>query len=263
MTMIFSLHDSIAPNTVDTLETISARADAGAGGSTQTPGVMGHKISIPDPGELVSRPRIEAILRRSVETYPSTLLCGRAGTGKTSIAASFAASVDNSSWYSIDSTDTDWATFAAGFAAAVAGERSDEMDIHCIQPEQPDIARFLVALFVTKYPGSPDNLSLIVLDDIHHIFDANWFADFFNLLLYSLPSNAHLLLLCRSKPPNPLWRLRSKQMLNVLDEKVIAFDQEETSRLCRKLGMSATSAKDAYRKSYGRISKILESAPRG
>ena len=101
---------------------------------------------------------------------------------------------------------------------------------------------------------------MIVLDDIHHLFDAHWFGDFFNLLLYSLPAGSHLLMLCRSRPPGPVWRLRSKQMLNVLDEKVIAFDLEETRVLFERLGLPASDAERAHRDSFGRVAKLIRSA---
>ena len=99
-----------------------------------------------------------------------------------------------------------------------------------------------------------------MLDDIHHIFDAPWFEDFFNLLLYSLPPDTHLFMLCRSKPPGPLWRLRSKQMLNLMDERVIAFDQTEAETLFNALGRPLSKAKEAQLRSFGRVSKLLEFA---
>jgi hypothetical protein len=67
-------------------------------------------------------------------------------------------------------------------------------------------------------------------------------------------------MLCRSKPPAPLMRLRSKQMLNLLDEKVIAFDEKETELLLRKRGRSGVNAERARRDSFGRVSKILQIA---
>jgi LuxR family maltose regulon positive regulatory protein len=258
--MIFSLHESIAPNTLDALETTSGREGQLDRVVSQPTAVLSHKIHEPSVGRLVDRPRVEALLKRSVESYPSTLLCGRAGTGKTSIAVAFARAAGAFRWYSLDSTDADWTTFAAGFAAAVGdGSPGQTVDVLSAPPTQADIARFLVNLFVNTYSVAENSSSIIVLDDIHHVFDASWFEDFFNLVLYSLPRETHLLLLCRSKPPTPLWRLRSKQMLNVLDEKVIAFDQDETAALFRSLGRTA-GADEAHRRSYGRVSKLLQLA---
>src|SRR6185369_6033214 len=112
--MIFSLHESIAPDTVDVLDTSRGRETQSSRTVCQIPAVLGHKIQEPRADRLICRPRIEALLRRSLESYPSTLLCGRAGTGKTCIAAAFAKAVGNASWYSMDSTDVEWGTFAAG-----------------------------------------------------------------------------------------------------------------------------------------------------
>ena len=96
----------------------------------------------------------------------------------------------------------------------------------------------------------------MVLDDIQHLFDADWFNDFFTLLLHSLPPDVHLLMLCRSKPPLPLWRLRSKQRLNVIDEKLLAFSPDEAERLYKIHGLPGDVAKKVHRASYGRASKL-------
>ena len=62
---------------------------------------------------------------------------------------------------------------------------------------------------------------LLVLDNVHHLFDAGWFPEFFRQMIISLGPETRLLMLCRSRPSAPLWRLRSKQMLNVIDETII------------------------------------------
>jgi ATP/maltotriose-dependent transcriptional regulator MalT len=91
---------------------------------------------------------------------------------------------------------------------------------------------------------------LIVLDDIHHLFDAHWFGDFFNLLLYSLPAGSHLLMLCRSRPPGPVWRLRSKQMLDVLDERSLPLTCRKPKRFL-KAWTARVRCRHAHRDSFG------------
>jgi ATP/maltotriose-dependent transcriptional regulator MalT len=66
-----------------------------------------------------------------------------------------------------------------------------------------------------------------------------------------------LLLLCRSKPPNPLWRLRSKQQLDVIDEKTLAFDRNETILLLKQVGHSQAEAARIHAETFGRVSKLL------
>jgi ATP/maltotriose-dependent transcriptional regulator MalT len=98
---------------------------------------------------------------------------------------------------------------------------------------------------------------LLVLDGIQHLFDADWFSGFFNILQPSLSETADVLLLCRSKPPNPLWRLRSKQQLDVIDEKTLAFDRDETILLLKQVGHSHAEAARIHAETFGRVSKLL------
>jgi hypothetical protein len=51
--------------------------------------------------------------------------------------------------------------------------------------------------------------------------------------------------------------MRSKQILNVLDEKVIAFDVPETEALFRSLGLAPEDAEFAQRTAFGRIVKLI------
>jgi len=263
--MTFSIHESISPG-ADQIDYTYIYQDVHREPAREEFHLLREKLTIPGSADLIERPRIKSLLDRSVVQFPATLISGRAGTGKTSIAASFVAGKKNVSWYSVETTDVEWPIFARYFSAslanpAVGGEkRPNNMGPQPSSVSPTEIARFLVNRFASAYAGPPVGPSLVVLDDIHHLFDAPWFDDFFNLLLYSLPPETHLLLLCRSRPPSPLWRLRSKQMLNVLDEKVIAFDTTETESLFKKLGQSAADARDAQVRCFGRVSKLLQAA---
>ena len=260
MTMTFSLHENFGPDGA------CERVDPGSFNSKPTVGtvregfsILREKLRIPDTGNLVERPRIDALLQKSCAQFPATLVSGRSGTGKTALAATFAHSMENVAWYSVEAADINWPVFSRYFTAALRetgranairdGENGGE-DV-----SENEIARFLLRAFSTSY--AQQGPLLIVLDDIHHLFDAPWFGDFFNLLLHSLPPETHLLLLCRSRPPGPLWRLRSKQVLNVLDEKVIAFTIAETQSLFASLDI-ASGTERAHRSSFGRVSRLLQ-----
>ncbi len=227
--------------------------------------VLRDKLKPPRFQDVIERPRLQQILKRSAEQFPATLICGRAGTGKSFVALRFASSFKRAAWLSVDSTDVDWRRFSKNFAAClskISENWSDEATVNAAEDDssQTNIARFLVNQFATLYPGSERERRLVVLEDIHHLFDASWFEEFFALLLYSAPPSIHLMMLCRSKPPGPLWRLRSKQILNVVDERVLAFDIEETAELFRFLGVETVSAHEARRRSFGRVSRLLEIA---
>jgi len=254
--MTFSIHESIDPN--GAFEMISNSHTAPGAPQEDRP-LVREKLRIPKTDGFVDRPRITNLLCRSRDQFPATLISGRSGTGKTAIAAGFAADAEKVAWYTVESTDNVWPIFSRYFSAALEragmGQSGAERS-----PSKYEIARYLANFFHVSDRTTRKLPSLIVLDDIHHLFDADWFEDFFNLLLYSLPADSHLLLLCRSRPPAPLWRLRSKQMLNVLDEKVIAFDLPETKALYKSLGLPGAGAERAYRDSFGRVAKLIGSA---
>lgn len=96
------------------------------------------------------------------------------------------------------------------------------------------------------------------MDNAHNVFDAEWFSDFFGSLIYSLLPNMHLVMVGRSYPPIPLWRMRSKQRLGVIDEEILAFNLDETIDLFKDVGLSEDRALEAHLSSYGRISRIKE-----
>lgn len=262
MTMTFSQHESIAPN--------GAFDYSGSDWTSPGPGrdakkddmhILQEKLRVPATRGLIERPRIDSLLTKSAAQFPATLITGRAGTGKTALAASFAKKFESVGWYTLESTDASWPVFSAYFSACLPTKPKNGPATYELSGlSQAEIGRFLLRLAARLYGQQGADKSLIVLDDIHHIFDAAWFDDFFNLLLYSLPMETHLLLLCRSKPPSPLWRLRSKQMLNVIDEKVIAFNTSETEELFAAMSLPAAEAREAHRQSFGRISKLLQFA---
>ena len=109
-----------------------------------------------------------------------------------------------------------------------------------------------------------DTSLLIVIDDLHLVYDSPWMIPFFGRLLPLLPPRVHLLFAGRSLPPTPLWRMRSKQNLNVLDETVLAFTYEETAALLEhykvSLKSSEQSIEEVLNQTRGRAAKIEEIA---
>ncbi|HEV7699194.1 MAG TPA: AAA family ATPase [Pyrinomonadaceae bacterium] len=260
--MTFFLHDSIQPN--GPLDLI----DYGAGETRRRSRCTGEvpllleKLEVPRISGLMERERLRCLLERSRAQFPCTLVSGRAGTGKTALAASVANECSNTAWYTVETGDIDWRVFSRYFSRCLANAGFGEAETlrsDGKQSSQTVVARFLLRHFF-KAEQQLMGRALIVLDDIHHIFDAEWFEEFFKLLLYSLPPDTHLILLCRSKPPAPLWRLRSKQVLNVIDEEQLAFTAAEARELFEKYGRSASEAETANEECFGRASKLIEAA---
>jgi ATP/maltotriose-dependent transcriptional regulator MalT len=261
--MSFFLHESIDPTGDSDFDFGFYGSSVSDGSSKADMHILQDKLRIPATHDFIERPRIDSLLAKSVEQFPATLVAGRAGTGKTALAASFAKRFAAVGWYTVESTDIAWPVFSAYFSSCLPCKSTNGAIYNdAAGTSYADIARFLVKVSSRLYAaGEPrSERSLLVLDDIHHIFDAPWFEDFFQLLLYSLPADTHLLLLCRSKPPGPLWRLRSKQILNVIDERVIAFNTDETEKLFDSLSLPKAGAHEAQRQSFGRVSKLLQLA---
>lgn len=197
--------------------------------------------------------------------FPATLVSGRTGTGKTTAAAILARGNDHTAWYTIESSDVEWNVFANYFAACVLRAVKSKAGVRDVLPREMDVSQSSIAGFLVDVLANAETELLneplfIVLDGIHHLFDTEWFPEFLRLLLSTLPEKASLLMLCRSKPPSPLWRMRSKQQLNVIDEKVLAFDVEETVELFAKYRLDRSDAETAHAATFGRISKLSELA---
>jgi ATP/maltotriose-dependent transcriptional regulator MalT len=260
MTMTFSLHENIEfVKPPGQPETSPARPKKTGRSTAEHVYLFAEKLKIPEFRKNISRPRLNDLLAKSSGQFGATLICGRAGTGKTALAADFARSYEKVAWFSVDSTDADWNNFSKYLTASLFGSRVSHEAFFDEDADsmQTQISRFFGHLFSSIGENDGEKPILIVLDDVHHIFDAEWFDDFFNLLLYSLVPNAHLLLLCRSKPSYPLWRLRSKQVLNVIDEKLLALNVEETEELYKKYGLARENAQKAHQDCFGRISKLM------
>src|SRR5687767_15385780 len=224
--------------------------------------ILNEKLEIPQCAGLVERPRLIEKLDRSLSRFAATLISGRAGTGKTSTAAAYARTRKTTAWFTVESSDIDWNVFASYLAASVlrvVGSKKAVADsLPAVTNSLPAaMALFFLNIFSELETADKDHRPLLVLDGIHHLFDADWFGGFFSILQPSLSETADLLLLCRSKPPNPLWRLRSKQQLDVIDEKTLAFDRDETIVLLKRAGRSQAEAARIHTETFGRVSKLL------
>ena len=209
------------------------------------------KPPAPGPG-LIERPRLLNVLSRAHEPFAATLMTGRAGTGKTCLAAQYAELWPGTVWLALDTPDMQWSSFA-DYLLRGTGVRSRKQLPEADAGPQAIDAVLGRAFGRTKAP-------LVVIDDLHRIFDTPWFGDLIRCLPGSVPQGTHVILISRTRPPGPFWRMRSKQMFNFIDEGPLGFTREEAKMLFTALGAPASKAAEAHRKSFGRAEVLARLA---
>lgn len=221
--------------------------------------LFADKLRVPKVNEIIERPRLIEHLDKSLRQFAATLIAGRAGTGKTVLAVNFAEQSDYCVvWYKVETADSDWRVFSSYLASSLkqsCGTETDASDLDSEETSVSSVSESLAARFGAAVEEKP---ILIVLDDIHSVFDAEWFTEFFTGFVPALAPNVHLLLIARTLPPLPLWRLRSKQVLGVMDERLLTFTSEESVKLFRKHKLAPHAARAAHAAAYGRVAKLAE-----
>ena len=221
--------------------------------------VIPEKITPPVELPRVSRERLLDTLGESLEGCNSTIIHARAGTGKTMLATDFARRAGRRvAWYKLDAPDTELPVFLRHLCASIAAARPGfgQKTLERTRREAgTDGVPLAVEYIVYELLESSEPV-LLVIDDLHLIYDAEWMAPFFGRLLPLLPPEVHVILLGRSLPPTPLWRMRSKQTLCVLDEMLLAFTLAEARRLYASYGLPAAGAEAALVETRGRAAAL-------
>lgn len=216
------------------------------------------KFIVPPLTTELPRPRLIEHTQKLLAQFSATTVTGRAGTGKSILAAQFAAQSEaDVCWYKVETADGDWKIFASYLLGSLNRTRAADYSMKFDKAEAASQSEIIAARFVEAAEEKP---LLVVLDDLHSVFDAEWFTEFFNGFVPSLSPNINLLLVARTLPPLPLWRLRSKQILGVVEEKLLTFTLEETVKFFYKYKLEPKVARAAHQIAYGKISKLKEIA---
>lgn len=221
--------------------------------------VIPEKITPPAELPRVSRERLLLTLKESMEGCNSTIVAGRAGTGKTMLATDFARRAGRGvAWYKLDAPDSELSVFLRHLCASLGRLRPGfgEKTLERLGPDaELDDVPLAVEYIVYELLESNEP-ALVVIDDLHLVYDAEWVVPFFRRLLPLLPPEVHVVLLGRSLPPTPLWRMRSKQTLCVLEEESLAFTQEEARALYASYGLPQERADAAHGETRGRAATL-------
>lgn len=220
------------------------------------------KFLIPVVNTNIKRTLLQLKLREALDKYSATVIKGRTGTGKTSLAVDFAQNCRRPvAWLKIDATDIELPIFFSNLIESIkyhCSNTHEKLNNNKTFLSNDTDSSSLAETFIYHLIANESNSLLCVLDDLHHIYDTNWFVPFFQRLLPLLPFNVHFILIGRSLPPAPLWRLRSKQKLYLIDETTLNFSYNETKRFCVMHGISDEKTEYIYQKSKGRVGEIQE-----
>jgi LuxR family maltose regulon positive regulatory protein len=218
------------------------------------------KITTPGEQPRLSRARLLNMLHGSLSNCAATIVNGRAGTGKTLLATDFAHRCGRRvSWYKVDAADGDLQVFFNHLVESVRRWRpgfGQEALMTLVETATLEDIPVLAEAFVYELLERRGEPLLIVIDDLHLVYDAEWVVPFFRRLLPLLPAEAHMLITGRSLPPAPLWRMRSKQTLCVIEEPTLCFTELEAKRLFVSYGLTDAQALAALNQTRGRASTL-------
>ena len=222
--------------------------------------IIHEKIVVPSPTGCVARPRLEALLNQSLRSCTATVLSGRAGSGKTTLAIDFAEKSGRAiAWYKVDAPESKLGVFFGYLISSIRNQRPEfGASLMSLLQQDPDLSQIphLAEVFVYELERQAGTPLLIVIEDLHLVCDADWVVPFFTRLLPLLPADVHLLITSRTLPPAPLWRMRSKQTLSVIDEETLSFTRDEAIRLYEQYGLSREQASIAFDHSHGRAAAL-------
>src|SRR5215831_399041 len=192
------------------------------------------KFQAPDlSANLIKRNRLIDRLRGNIPLSAS-FVCAGPGWGKTTLAAEFLECVSIPGvWYDLDPSDTDIAVFFSYLVTtirrAVPGFGQNTLDL--IGSGSASSFDQLVDLLIYELAESARQELIVVLDNVHHIFATDWYASIIHRILQLLPQGVHFILLARVAPGFTFSRLRSKQTLDQIDDRALAFTRSEAREL--------------------------------
>ncbi len=192
------------------------------------------KITRPRLPQIVARERLFQVLDNNRQ-YPIVWVTGLAGSGKTTLAASYLESRQIPCiWYQIDEGDTDPSTFFyyLGLAAKKAAPQYRRA-LPLLTPEytlgiQTFAKRYFESLFERL-----DKPSVLVLDNYQEARHDALLHDLIAEGLASIPQGTHVYVISRSEPPASFARFQANSQMKVLDRDKLLLSHEELMDVMR------------------------------
>ncbi len=213
------------------------------------------------PPDLLRRQRLLDFLYENIHRKLN-LICATAGYGKSSLVIDFVHDTDYPvAWCRLIEADSDLAQLANSLATALQvafpGMLSTLPQVAAQRGITPDE---LAAAWVHEIETSLADYFILVLDDFHLIQDSPSIKRFFDVLLTSLPEQAHLLIVGRIIPPLRFTALAARQEIAGLSEEHLRFTADEVQQfiaLRNGLRLSTAEAEQLVAGTEGWITGIL------
>jgi LuxR family maltose regulon positive regulatory protein len=194
-----------------------------------------NKITPPVLPEVVLRERLFKLLDRKKQ-YRVTWISGMAGSGKTTLIASYIANRNYSClWYRIDEGDGDFSTFFhyLGLAAKKAAPRSRKT-LPILTPEY-----FLgISIFSQRYF---ENLSVrlpapscIVFDDYQRIPLTSPFHDVLKDGISKISGDIHIIISSRTDPPPVFAAMVANEKMRIIDSPELCLNLSESKKIIQR-----------------------------
>lgn len=221
------------------------------------------KITPPKPTNIFRRRRLFALLDVARRSHRVVWVSAPAGSGKTSLAASYIAARKLSVlWYQVDAGDGDVASFFhyLSLAAAYAAPRRRRPLPVLTAEFFADLPTFARNYFRALYARLPP-ASVIVLDNYQDVPDDSALHDVMHIAMIEAPDSLNLLVLSRTEPPAALARLRLCQRAACLDWSTMRLTSDETAGISalraggRTLGRETLAALHA--RTYGWVAGLV------
>ncbi len=177
----------------------------------------------------IARPRVLEMLNDAIH-YKLVLFRSPAGYGKTTMAAQWLSTYDNLGWFSVDDNDNDVYRFMNYFIVAIDKATAG----HCpttrslAEKRQYNSTFSLISELFTELANFHEE-AIIVIDD-YHIINNDEIHEGLRFFLKHMPNNLTMVVTSRSNPPLGIANLRVRDLMLEINDSLLAFDTEETSR---------------------------------
>src|SRR5215470_17422791 len=206
------------------------------------------KLAPPRPAPaLLARPRLMERLAANL-SRTVTLVTANAGAGKTTLVADFVREyAPRFVWYQLDHTDADPAVFLSYIAYGIQQFLPDfgQATLAYLRQSPAEVGQRperAVDALLNEALDYIDQPLVIVLDDYHHLGDAEAVHAAVDRLLAYQPDVLHTIIVSRDAPPLQLAKLRSKGALTIIDRNDLLFTDEETQTLFNQVfGLEVTA----------------------